>query len=660
LKSAGGKPFRKDIEGLRAVAVIAVAAFHFGVRGVPGGFVGVDMFFVISGYLITGLLTAELDISGQIDLLRFYGRRARRLLPAALLISLATLACGAFVLSPAEQLQFAAAAAASSLYASNFLFMRQASDYFGAQSVFNPFLHTWSLGVEEQFYLLWPALLLLVGRRKTHPFFQALTICGVTLVSFALCLWLTSVKQSWAFYASPARAWEFGLGGLASLASVTRWAARSKAAPVLGWIAAGALLMSFALIGEEFRFPGLVALLPAAATVLVLVSGAAQEARGPALILQTAPFQWLGQRSYSIYLWHWPIIAFSLTLYPSISAWGRLTCVALTLVCATASYQLLEAPIRSNRWLTMQARRSLVMGICLTLVGAIAAIGMAIFAKHSARSPVQEAIASAAKQNSVATAQGCLLGFSDVRPNPCAFGAASSSKKIVLFGDSHADQWSTPLSSIAKAEGWHLITYLKASCPVADVAVYNLRLRLFGDICETWRSNVIAEIIRLRPAAVVIGEFSSGYVQGPLSFLGKNAISLKTWSAGLKGSLNALHAAGIPIVLLRDSPTPGRHIPNCLEQAEWRGVSRTSCDVPRLSSLDTALTSAEALDAQAVPGVRFVDLSSHFCDEAMCPAVIGGMVVYRDENHLTNGYAASLTKPLRAALLSVMNADQKG
>lgn len=253
--NAGSKEFRRDIEGLRAVAVAAVVVFHFGLRGIPGGFVGVDIFFVISGYLITGLLLRELENSGEIDLLRFYGRRSRRLLPAALLMTLVTLACGYFVFSPGEQLVFAKTAVATSLYSSNVWFLRQALDYFAPQAALNPFLHTWSLAVEEQFYLVWPAVLLLTSRRGLRPPLLIGAIAGLSLASFGLCLWLTRVNQPWAFYASPARAWEFGIGGLAALREVTKWARRSKVAVILGWIGAGALLLSFAVISESSSFP---------------------------------------------------------------------------------------------------------------------------------------------------------------------------------------------------------------------------------------------------------------------------------------------------------------------------------------------------------------------------------------------------------------------
>ncbi len=635
-------------------------AFHFGVPGIHGGFVGVDIFFVISGYLITGLLVRELEESGDVDLMRFYGRRARRLLPAVLLMTIATLAAVSFVFPPHEQLRFAKAAGATSLYASNGLFLWQSLNYFAPLSASNPFLHTWSLAVEEQFYLVWPALLLLTCRRIVRPVRLAVTIAGVTLLSFAVCVWLTRIDQPWAFYASPARAWEFGIGGLAVLPWVTQWASRSKVLPVLGWIAAGALLLLFGLIREASSFPGYIVLLPVAATACLLVCGAAHSERGPARILRTAPFQWIGRRSYSIYLWHWPILALAVAIYPSLSAAQRLTCAVLTLICAALSYQWLEDPIRSNPWLAMRANRSVGLGICLTAIGAAAALGAALLAKYYTASPGQRAIASAARPRSLASQKGCLVEAKVAEPVACVFGEPSSSFTIVLFGDSHAGQWSGPLDSIATAEHWRVVTYLKTGCAAANVPVYDPRLHRVSDECADWRANAISAIVRLRPNLIVVSEFSSRYFRGGPSNPGANSARDARWAARMKRSLNDLRGAGSEIVLLRDTPTPQRDMESCLQNAEWRGLSKQTCDLHRASAVDPALTLAESQLADSIPGVRFIDLTSQFCDDTTCPAWRNGMMVYRDASHMTNGYAVSLAEPLRAALLDVLHPKKNG
>jgi peptidoglycan/LPS O-acetylase OafA/YrhL len=648
--------FRADIEGLRAVAVLAVVGYHFGVTGLQGGFVGVDIFFVISGYLISGLLVTELNKTGRIDLLRFYGRRARRLLPAAFLVTLTTLICGAFILSPLEQQSMARAAIASSLYLSNFWFLRQTFDYFSPESALNPFLHTWSLSVEEQFYIFWPALLMLAARARNNPRLLAITMAAATLISFVLCLWFTRMKQPWAFYASPLRAWEFGLGGLASVTPVAGWIRASS--PAIGWLGVLLLLFSCIAINDASGFPGAIALLPAGATTCILISGVSGNPRGPAALLNIKPFQWIGTLSYSIYLWHWPIIVYATIIEPFLSLWGRLICAGLTLACAAASYQLLEQPIRWNRWLSSLAVRSVGLGAALTLAGTFTAIGTATFAKRFAMSPNQRMISEVTSQMPIASnsGRGCLIGFTDSEPTACAFGAATPVRTVVLFGDSHADQWSTPLVSLADQENWRVVTYLKASCSVADILVYNMRLHRFTQECPEWRAKALAEIVHLRADMVVITQFSSSYIRGPLSNLGEHAVDLATWSEGLRRSLHTLHAAGIPVILLRDSPTPGRDMRYCLARADWHGLPTSICETPRSFGLDALVTKTELDAAASVPGVHFIDMSSEFCNPTTCPPIREGTIVYRDANHLTADYAAHLLEPLRHTLLPIINA----
>ena len=209
--------FRPDIEGLRALAVSGVIAFHFGLTGLPGGFAGVDIFFVISGYLITRHLLREIAETGRLDLWRFYARRARRLLPASLFVILATLVAGDFILSPEEQSLYSKGAMFASAYTINLWLIRWSFDYFAADATSNPFIHFWSLSVEEQFYLAWPALLLLAAWLRPGKRMAILVIGVAGLVSFAVCAWLTTVAQPWAFYFSPLRAWEFAAGGLATM-----------------------------------------------------------------------------------------------------------------------------------------------------------------------------------------------------------------------------------------------------------------------------------------------------------------------------------------------------------------------------------------------------------------------------------------------------------
>ena len=279
-------------------------------------------------------------------------------------------------------------------------------------------------------------------------------------------------------------------------------------------------------------------------------------------------------------------------LYSSVPAWGSLVCGALTVVCASASYEWLEAPIRGNPWLARRAIRSISLGACLTLLGAAAGIGVWARAKHFVASPTQRAVVSATEQNSVASQQGCLIGATEAKPVSCTLGSVASSFTVVLFGDSHADEWSTPLAAIANAEGWRLVTYLKASCAAADFPVYDVRLHRISHECAEWRAKAVDAIIRLHPNVIVVGELSSGYiVVRPLPWRERG--NLVILEVRPKANLSELSRSGSPIMLLRDNPTPHRDMRTCLERAAWRGETKT-CDMPRSSVVDSTLTVVES------------------------------------------------------------------
>lgn len=645
------KQFRQDIEGLRAVAVLSVVIFHFGVQALPGGFVGVDVFFVISGYLISGLLLSELERTGSIDLWRFYGRRARRLLPIALLVMAATLLVALLILAPSEQIFAAKGALASSLYASNLWFMTLLEDYFAPESALNPFLHTWSLSVEEQFYLVWPTLLLVLWRWRPNVRVMAISMSALTVLSFALCLWLSYHKHDWAFYASPSRGWEFGVGALAVLRPVTDWARRSRAAVPLGWTGVAALCATFLFLTEEARFPGWVAVIPALATVAVLISGASGQRGGPAAFLERPLMQWLGQHSYSIYLWHWPIIVYATILGITDPVTKIVICSVLTLACAAAGFRLLEQPVRTSGWLAAQPLRSVGLGVAITVTGGLIALSTAQAARSFSSDPQHAALIRSIEELSTASSsnQKCLIALTQFEPVKCIFGASKPSRTLVLFGDSHADQWSTPLAKLATEQGWRLVTLLKSSCAAADIPAYSVRLQRPLYECSEWRARSIEEIRRLRPDLVIVSQFSSGYIRGPWTSRGHHAVTYEEWEDGLRRSLEQLSASNVPVVLLRDTPSPGRHVGNCVARLRWRGLPEEYCDTLRTNALDPKVSLLESKVA-ASTGVRFIDLTEQFCDSKVCPGIKSGTLVYRDANHLTTQFAGRQVAALRAQL----------
>ncbi|MFP5346438.1 MAG: acyltransferase family protein [Actinomycetes bacterium] len=379
------RAFRRDVQGLRAVAIVAVVLFHAGVPGVDGGFVGVDVFFVVSGFLITGLLWRELERSGRVSFVAFYARRARRLLPAASVVLVATLAAAVVVLSPLQARDAARDALAAALYVANYRFAVQGTDYLAPDSAESPLQHYWSLGVEEQFYLLWPALLLVASTlllRPRRPSRRAATtaLAAVAGGSFAACLYLTGASQSWAFFSLPTRAWELAAGGLVALAAPLLGRLPVALAAGLGWAGAGVVVASVVATSTATPFPGTAALGPVLGTAAVLVAGCRSEAAelGPARVLRLPPFQVLGNWSYSWYLWHWPVLVLApVAVGAPLPLPARLGLAALTALLAGATVRLVENPIRFAPAVRARASRGLALGAALTITGAAVSVTVA-------------------------------------------------------------------------------------------------------------------------------------------------------------------------------------------------------------------------------------------------------------------------------------------
>jgi len=369
---------RGDIEGLRAVAVMLVVLFHASIGGVPGGFVGVDVFFVISGFLITGLLLRERTASGTISLSSFYARRARRLLPAAALVLVVTLVASIILLPPLLIPGVATDTAAAALYVSNMGFAVQATDYFAVGQAPSPILHFWSLGVEEQFYLFWPAIVLLVTRGAIRPGRRVgVTVIAIAAASFVFALWLTSAAEPWAFFSLPTRAWELALGGSLAVAGTRLSLIPERVAAAAGWVGLALIVVAGVVLNETTPFPGTAALLPTVGAALVILSGAQATAFSPARLLGTALPRFLGRISYSLYLWHWPVL-----VLPAIAAGvplplsERVGLVVVSIVLAAATSRWVEDPFRRGRFIGTIPRRNLAMAGALTVAVAMTCVGV--------------------------------------------------------------------------------------------------------------------------------------------------------------------------------------------------------------------------------------------------------------------------------------------
>lgn len=371
---------RRDIEGLRAVAVGVVVLYHAHFLGLRGGFIGVDVFFVVSGFLITSLLLREHSTSGRISLARFYGRRVRRLLPASCLVIVGTVVAGNIWLEPLRLRDLGTDAIASGGFIANIVFAQRGTDYLQSALPPSALQHYWSLAVEEQFYVIWPALLALLLWRGIGARSRAAT--GITVISaasLAVCVWQTSASQPWAFFGLHARAWELGAGALLALSWPRITASSSTIRGAAGWVGLGFVVVSCFVIDEAMAFPGLIALAPVIGTMLVLAAG--DDARtGPVLILRNAAMQWVGARSYSIYLWHWPALIIGEAAFDGpLSTTERIALIALSVIGADLSYRLVENPVRRSP--ALARRNTLTLGIGAGLVVVSITAGLALRGK---------------------------------------------------------------------------------------------------------------------------------------------------------------------------------------------------------------------------------------------------------------------------------------
>src|ERR1700730_311257 len=640
--------FRPDIEGLRGIAVLLVVAFHAQFSLWRGGFLGVDVFFVLSGYLITALLLRDLEVNGSLDLIGFYARRARRLLPASALVVAFTVVAGTLLLSPIEQARYSKTALATTLYVSNVWFVRQASNYFAPETDTNPLLHTWSLAVEEQFYLLWPVLVWVGFRlfRSRHGLCKFLAL--ISALSLVACIWLTRTNQPWAFFGSPARAWEFGLGGIASLMPATLLANRSTKS-IASWTSLMVLLGAAVLFTPGQAVPGARALVPVLATATLLVTGAAGVPVGAARLLAHPVLQWFGRLSYSWYLWHWPLLVYAGVFFPRNSGYGRVLVAIVSLLAAFLTYRTVENPIRIHRSLI----RRPVFTLCLAAGLSLLSVSICLFShrlsQKSALMPRQRMLLAVTEETSPVSRE-CMSTFRESQVRECVFGDRSAATTATLFGDSHAAHWLPALEQIAHERKWKLVTFLKASCPTADVPVYNPRLERVETECAEWRSAALERIIKLGPDLMVISN-SAGYIKTTNSTGGYSTTSVTEWQEGTRRTVAALDRAAIPTMVLYDVPVQRIDVPTCLSRVlAHRWYPEGWCTSSRAEALDSQVLQAEQAAVSGLRNVRLLDFSDVFCDVSVCKVEIQGEPIYRDRGHLNSAFARKLAPLLSEKL----------
>jgi peptidoglycan/LPS O-acetylase OafA/YrhL len=617
--------------------------YHCGVPGSGGGFIGVDVFFALSGYLITGLILNEIARTGKLSFRRFYARRARRLLPAAGLVVLSTLLLGVLVYSPLELVGFAKWASYTSLYISNYMFVREGSNYFAADIATNPFLHTWSLAVEEQFYLLWPALIvtaLLVVKSRRR---LAVMLTVISTVSLALCIWLTHYRQPWAFFSLPPRAWEFGLGGLACMLPAQRLKIHLRWLNLLGWVGLTAVLAAGCGYSPQTRFPGVAALLPVAGTLATLISGTSGVPSGLAVLLGSRILQYLGRLSYSWYLWHWPILLMASIRFPDLTWHGKLMAGAVALVLAHITFLVLEKPVRLSAFLVARPELSLGLVLLTAVTGITGARMVEANARHALAAGEQARFWAAANNSRPLFEGNCLArsGVADLLQ--CDYGDRQSPTAVVLFGDSHAEHWFPALELIADEKRYHLLTLLKASCPAARVQVYNVSLKRQDVECSKWREAALQRILQLRPSLVVLSEADGPVINHARpARLGGHLVSAQEWEEGVRSTVSYLDSHGVRTLVIADVPRAGFDVPICLSRAAAHRWATQDCEPTREAALNEDARQAENTAILGLTNTRLVDFADKLCAGLFCQSVIDGEVVFRDSNHLTSNFARKL------------------
>jgi peptidoglycan/LPS O-acetylase OafA/YrhL len=632
-RSASGTkiPFRPDVEGLRALAIILVIVSHAGFSFLRSGFIGVDVFFVLSGYLITSLLIQEIGSTGRLNLVRFYARRARRLLPAAMLLVLVVCAVEAVVVSPYMQLRVLKAAAATIFYSSNLYFAHLGLHYFEQESATSPLLHTWSLAVEEQFYFIWPILLLALARVFKRRTAAILALTAIAAVSFAWCVRLTNIDPVPAFFELPTRVWEFCLGGLIAYLPVARLAQHRRICSWLGAIGLLALLVCAQFIHAS-AFPGYIAAIPALATIALLLAGSAAPVSLIPRLLSASPAQVLGGLSYSLYLWHWPALVIAQQLFPSGTIAIRLAAIGVAVVLAFVTHRIVENPIRYSPALISKSGLTLKLAALGAVLCACGLAGWRVGLNHSAQFHKFE---QAAQDVPALYSHGCSPAIPDPKPRLCYFGATDNPQStVVLFGDSHAAEWFPAVEQIADSEHWKLVTIVKPHC---EALMLNDEISAQMErVCDEWRRFAIGQIQQLHPDLVLVSSASIHPVAN-----GQLVTDVAVWQRAARGTFSALAQTGAKVRFIRDTPHADYNVLECLAQAEWDG--RTHC--PALISsaaLYPEIYAAEVRGAAGLNDVGFIDLSDAICASGQCNLEIGGTVVYRDMDHLTATYNRSL------------------
>ena len=695
----GARDQRPDIQGLRALAVAMVVVYHLDPPTLPGGFAGVDVFFVISGFLITGQLWRAYQRAGRVSLVEFWGRRARRLMPASALV-LAVTWLGSRVVLPATQLpDTAEQIRASALYFQNWLLAHDAVDYLKSNDAVTPVEHFWSLSVEEQFYLVWPLLFVIAAvatrsawrRRRAAgggtapgaasgdapvPGYRVIVVLTTALVVASLAF---SVHESLsnpqaAYFITTTRMWELGIGGLLALLPARPMGVLARQG-WLGWAGLVMVVGSCFVLSGSLPFPGWIALLPVLGSAALIAGGSAQARFSPAPLTSLPPMVFVGGISYSLYLWHYPVIV----LWTSYRGHGPglldgLGIVAISVLLAWLTKLLVEDKVRlwsllaKHKWRSLSTALAAVAPVALAMVflagqgppptGPLGPDypGAAALASSSVRVPAEPARPSllAAEQDFPSyETHGCLGDPNATVPTECVYGDTAHPRlTMALVGDSYAGNWFPSLNAMAVKYHWKLVTVLHGGCPwtatMMMVPVGSTQEPYSQ--CHAWGVTVLSDLLtKIHPNVVITSEFPD---LGAVAHPAHDAQARGDIGKGMAQYWEQLEGHGISVVAIQESPRMAQNTPLCLATAAKRNQPVSTCDTP-LAQAEPSVESTVVASKLTGGKVPVVDMNSLICAPTVCEPIIGNVVVFIDSHHLTDTYARTLTPYFEQRLLAV-------
>ncbi|WP_209323625.1 acyltransferase family protein [Brevibacterium renqingii] len=675
--------FRADIQGLRALAVGIVLLYHLWPDRFHGGFAGVDVFFVISGFLITSHLINKPPRSWG-DIARFWARRIRRLLPASLLV-LFVVGIGTFLAAPQSMwADTGRQIVSAALYVVNWDFAISSVDYLAADNAPSPVQHFWSLSVEEQFYFVWPMIIGLafliatkVGRSKRVVGF---TILGVFLASFVFSVWYTAAEPAMAYFVTPTRMWELATGGLVAVFVIYVRPQRLPFSSLLGWIGLAGIVMGTFLIRADMPFPGYIALVPVASTALVILADS-RGRRSVLPLLSLRPVRFLGDISYSVYLWHWPLIVLvpyfseKLGASESLGVLDNIAIILVSILAAWASTTWVENRFRKASLLGSSQRTFAFAALAMALVAALglsqmvvankiveqnedrlqsalddpdSCLGAAILLPGAKDNPNCEGMdslqmepAAAKNDKSKAYADGCWASAPYRKKPECTYG--DGSKHVALVGNSHAGHWLPTLERLADKNDWTITTFLASNCSISTLPQ---QLSTQGETkgCQDYSDWVVDRTTQGGFDAVITSERQSTPLQG----MGWDETEKKA-PEGHRDILQSWIDAKLDVVVVRDTPYPGGEdisVPDCVAKHEDE-LEECSGTPESWHWMDPLAASARTFDSKRMSIVYPQDW---FCPDGRCEPVIGGVITYFDTAHITATYAKTLAPQFDASL----------